>query len=189
MDTTRKKIVDIATQRFYEHGYFGTTMRDIAAGAEIQVGSIYNHFASKQDLLMHISLTATREMSAGAHREVSVHSDPEARLRAFVVWHVAFYTHHLQAARVAEEQLHALEPQNRQRIVNLRRLHAQFLRGLLESGQRELGWPEDDDAVIASTIGSMCTQVNTWYRHEIHLEPEKFGGIVTDFIMSGLKPR
>jgi AcrR family transcriptional regulator len=46
--------VDCAIGLFSKSGYFETSMRDIADAVGIQPGSIYNHFASKDEILRHI---------------------------------------------------------------------------------------------------------------------------------------
>lgn len=47
----RNDLVIAATFLFKEKGYHGTTMRDIARAINMQAGSPFYHFASKQDLL------------------------------------------------------------------------------------------------------------------------------------------
>lgn len=47
---TRAAIVDAAEASFREHGYRGTRIEEIAAQADVAVGSIYTHFGSKDGL-------------------------------------------------------------------------------------------------------------------------------------------
>lgn len=47
----RNDLVIAAAMLFKEKGYHGTTMRDIARAINMQAGSPFYHFASKQDLL------------------------------------------------------------------------------------------------------------------------------------------
>lgn len=44
------KIIEVATEQFYEHGFKATTMRDIANGAGIPVGLLYTYNKNKKDL-------------------------------------------------------------------------------------------------------------------------------------------
>jgi AcrR family transcriptional regulator len=48
--STRERILDAAEALFASHGFEGAAMRDIAAGANLNPASLYNHFASKQAL-------------------------------------------------------------------------------------------------------------------------------------------
>jgi AcrR family transcriptional regulator len=47
---SRQQIVSSAHRLFLEQGFHGTTMRQIAKTAGVALGSLYNHFADKDDL-------------------------------------------------------------------------------------------------------------------------------------------
>lgn len=73
----RDAILDAAVDRFERLGYHGTTMRDIARGADLTVASIYSHFSSKQQMLQDImvrvlsdglALTRSAVLRAGPDR-------------------------------------------------------------------------------------------------------------------------
>jgi AcrR family transcriptional regulator len=49
-DVTRLAIEDVAIELFMEQGYHATSMRQIAERAELALGGIYNHFASKDEI-------------------------------------------------------------------------------------------------------------------------------------------
>jgi AcrR family transcriptional regulator len=50
-DETKAKIVDTAMRLFEKHGYDATTMRAIAAEADVAVGNAYYYFPSKEHLI------------------------------------------------------------------------------------------------------------------------------------------
>lgn len=52
-DRTRR-ILEAASRLFRDHGYGAIRIEDIAAGAEVSVGTLYNYFANKGDLLLAI---------------------------------------------------------------------------------------------------------------------------------------
>lgn len=49
-ERTRQVILDAACALFLEHGYHGTSMRQIAGRAGLALGGIYNHFSGKEDI-------------------------------------------------------------------------------------------------------------------------------------------
>lgn len=49
--TKRTRILDCAERLFAGHGYHGTSVRDIAQSADVQLALVGYHFGSKQDLL------------------------------------------------------------------------------------------------------------------------------------------
>lgn len=53
-EQTRAQILNAAFQVFCEQGYHGASMRQIARGAGIALGGIYNHFASKEEIFLDV---------------------------------------------------------------------------------------------------------------------------------------
>ncbi len=56
-EQTRNLITDAAHHLFLEQGYHGTSMRQIAARAGVALGSIYNHFATKEAIFEMVFIT------------------------------------------------------------------------------------------------------------------------------------
>lgn len=50
-DETRQRVLDAAAEVFGRHGFEGARIAEIAREAGLSVGAIYNHYASKADLL------------------------------------------------------------------------------------------------------------------------------------------
>ncbi len=50
MASTREKLLDVAGKLFAEHGYDGTSVRDIIGAANVNLGAITYHFGNKQTL-------------------------------------------------------------------------------------------------------------------------------------------
>jgi len=184
---TDERIVSVATKLFYEKGYHATTLREIATGCDIKAGSVYNHFSSKQELLMQIVWTTTKDMLDGAKERLEGVEGAEPRLRCFLKWHVEFHAHQRLAALVADEQLIALSEENRARVVALRDEHQLVLEGLLKDGREADGWAIEDLPVIAIAVATMCTQVDTWYREGGRLSPEQIGDLLANFTIAALR--
>lgn len=49
---TRERIIDTATRLFYEQGYNLTGINQVIGEADVAKASLYQHFASKEDLLL-----------------------------------------------------------------------------------------------------------------------------------------
>jgi AcrR family transcriptional regulator len=60
----REQLLDIALRLFSRNGFDGTTVRDIAAEANVTDGLIYRYFASKDELLQEAITRARRVMHA-----------------------------------------------------------------------------------------------------------------------------
>ena len=62
---TRERILEVAQELLAAKGFEATTTRDIAHGAEIAVGTLFNYFTTKEAIVA----TLAAEAVAGAHRE------------------------------------------------------------------------------------------------------------------------
>ena len=70
-DETRKQILNAAAHLLRDQGYASTTTRQIADATGIKAGSIYYHFASKDDLLLEVLETGIRMVTDGVKERVS----------------------------------------------------------------------------------------------------------------------
>lgn len=62
--TTKEKIYNNAIELFALHGYHNLGMRDLAKSVGIRASSIYNHYKSKEDILLEIAHELMHELSA-----------------------------------------------------------------------------------------------------------------------------
>ncbi|MBC7194922.1 MAG: TetR/AcrR family transcriptional regulator [Caldisericia bacterium] len=53
-ESTKRKIVDVATNLFNENGYDATSIQDICNRAEISKGAFFHHFPTKEYLFLEI---------------------------------------------------------------------------------------------------------------------------------------
>src|SRR5436305_13990040 len=60
-EETRERILDAALTLFREKGFDETTMRDIAAKADVATGAAYYYFRSKEELVMAFYVRAADE--------------------------------------------------------------------------------------------------------------------------------
>lgn len=51
---TRRRLLDVASQLFVEHGYNAVSIRDIASATKLTKGAVYGHFHSKGQLLVEV---------------------------------------------------------------------------------------------------------------------------------------
>jgi AcrR family transcriptional regulator len=101
--STQERLVDAATRLFSERGYHAVGMRELADAVGVRPASLYNHFASKQELLFRIAHGTMTELREGALRAIEGEPDARARVRAWVVWHVTYHAQNRARAKVTDE--------------------------------------------------------------------------------------
>jgi AcrR family transcriptional regulator len=81
-DNRRRQLLDAAAHRFARQGFRATTIRDIAGDAGMLPGSLYYHFASKNDLLLAVYEEGVRRIAANVDRAVAGVTEPWGKLEA-----------------------------------------------------------------------------------------------------------
>lgn len=184
---TEQRILDAATALFYEKGYHGTSMREVAAAVGIKPASLYNHYPGKEDLLFRIAYGTMAELLAGGRSAIEPDAAPRDRLRALIVWHVVYHAEKRFQARIADEQLHALRAARRQQTQSIRDAYTNLFKSILDEGRDAEGWWVPSTPVITFAIGGMCTFVDTWYREDGELAAEEIAGLYAEFVLGALE--
>ncbi len=88
---SRREILDAAAHFFRQQGYRATTLRDIAATVGMKAGSIYYHFASKDEIVaavMNDGVDNVLRAVTGALEALPADTDPRTRLEAAIRAHL-----------------------------------------------------------------------------------------------------
>ncbi len=108
---TAQAIIEAAEQQFLEHGYGPTTLEAIADAADVAVGSIYSHFAGKDDLYLAVMERAVAELDAYETAALAPDLAPRDRLIALGDAYLRFALDHPRAFRLmafAQEDMSAV---------------------------------------------------------------------------------
>jgi TetR/AcrR family transcriptional repressor of nem operon len=82
--STRDRLVESTRELLRERGYTGTSPKAIQQRADAGQGSMYHHFAGKQDLALAAIERNNEEMTAVAERELSAPGTPYERIEAWL---------------------------------------------------------------------------------------------------------
>ncbi|HVE89635.1 MAG TPA: TetR/AcrR family transcriptional regulator [Burkholderiaceae bacterium] len=74
-------VLDAAAGLFAEKGYVATSMRDIAHACSMLPGSLYYHFAAKEDLLVAVYERGVQELLHNVRTAIAKESEPWMRLQ------------------------------------------------------------------------------------------------------------
>ncbi len=164
---TKQRILDTAIALFGERGTDSSTMRDLAAEVGIKAPAIYNHYASKEEVL-----AAAMEDILGRFfwgQVASLSEFPvEDWLEQIVIRHVRFQLLHRRLADANDALLNgpgkkeSLPAPVYRRIVGLQRdyseLFCALIRAAMPTADREQGM------MAGFAMAAMCDRVSGWYR-------------------------
>jgi AcrR family transcriptional regulator len=187
-ESTETRILKVATRHFYDRGYHGTTMREIAADCGMKAGSLYNHYTGKEELLFRIANDTMAELVDGAQTAVDQGTTPAQRLQGLVRQHVRYHAVNRLQAKVADDQLHALSQDRQAVVLKIRDGYERLVEEVIADGISEHGWAVADVKIVAFALLTMCTAVGTWFREDGRLSADQIADIYTDLAMAMLQP-
>jgi AcrR family transcriptional regulator len=134
----RARILEAATALFSEHGYADTKVADICERADVAQKTLFNHFATKQDVLREVAKAAFDELNVAVETARKQERTTSARLARFFA-HVA---EQMEAGGAMQRELvtelvHTVHGMP-EKSDHARRLHAAFdaiVREGLEAGE------------------------------------------------------
>ena len=185
---TADAIKQAGLKLIHKHGYEGMSLRLLATEVGLQQGSLYHHFATKQDLLFGL----IRDHMESLGRETdAVLPDESAgaleRLRCFIRHHLTYHVERQVEVFLGNSELRSLEPENRRVIVGLRQAYERRLIAILRAGEEEGVLEVVDVQTAAFAILAMLTGICTWYRPEGRVSVAELIEVHTTLILSGCK--
>lgn len=183
---TLAAIREAGLQLIYEHGYEAMSLRRLATEVGLQPGSLYNHIATKQDLLFDLVLNHMELLIERVDAELAAIEDPGARLKAFVAFHLTYHIERKREVFIGSAELRSLEPANRERIVDLRRAYEDRLCAILKDGATLDLFRIVDVRVSAYAILAMLTGICTWYDPDGRIDRQMLIDIHTALVLDGV---
>jgi AcrR family transcriptional regulator len=147
-----------------EHGYHGTTVREIAIRAGVSPAALYHHFASKQQVLATIMERGIEALLQRTRTALdAAGEDPVDRLRALVEVQVLFHLEDQRGTLLGTSELRALEEPvrstHRAKRLQQQRLFDAVVADGVAHGVFTTSQPEE----AARAIVVMCTGVAGWF--------------------------
>jgi AcrR family transcriptional regulator len=185
---TMEAIRKAGLRLIFEHGYEAMSLRQLAAEVGIQAGSLYNHIATKQELLFDLVQDHINELLRQLDRALQGKTGATERLRAFVVFHVTYHMNRKREVFIANSELRSLEPKNYEAIVALRGAYEQRLADILAEGVEEGAFEVADTQVAPYAIIALLTGLCSWYRPGGRLTKEAIVAAHEKLVLSGVMP-
>ncbi|MDP6346682.1 MAG: TetR/AcrR family transcriptional regulator [Alphaproteobacteria bacterium] len=160
-DSRRAALLDEAAWLFRQKGFHATSVRDIVSAVGMLPGSLYCHFANKEELLLAVYEIGIAEISRAVTAAVATESDPWRRFEAACGAHLEALLKSSDYPQVVVRVLPAEAPGARPRLVALRDSYEAVFRALID----DLPLPDgiDRDLLRRTVIGGL-NATTTWFR-------------------------
>ncbi len=183
---TAQAIRQAGVKLIYQHGYEAMSLRQLAAEVGLQSGSLYKYFDNKQSLLFDIVRDHMDDLMAQADAALAGLTDPMARLKAYVGFHLRYHMTRKAHVFIANMEIRSLEDEHRGQVVAMRRRYEGLLDTILRDGAAAGAFKVVDPRVSTYAIISMLTGICMWYRPDGRLSQDELVAIYTDLVTAGV---
>ena len=161
---SRAQVLATACDLFAAWGYRATSMKDIAQALSMRAPSLYNHVASKQDILVAIMNVAMDRALAALDEALEGVSDVSDQLRRATESLVLDFLRNPAEVTVTNNEVRNLDPANRAAIVAKRDVYAARVRAIIEDGCQAGRFDTTSPRLAAFAVLEMGNGAKSWFR-------------------------
>jgi len=184
---TRADVVAAAGRLFAEHGYHGTSMRDLGKELGLLGSSLYAHVDSKQDLLVDVVEEGSRLFETSAAAALISGGSAAERLGRLIAGHIDVVLDNLDVARTFLNEARMLDEEHRSRVLEVRDHYEESFRLVLQEGIDEGEFRNGLDPKTTSIfVLSILNAIERWYHPNGLLDRRGLVEELTSFVWAGL---
>ncbi|MFT4560281.1 MAG: AcrR family transcriptional regulator [Gammaproteobacteria bacterium] len=176
----RARLVEVASELFYERGFVGTTLDAVADKLEVNKPFIYQFFASKHEILAAVVEQEIRRtidlLSLTYQRETKA----PARLRSFVSAWVRENIEFRMIAMIFWQEQHHFAPETQEENRNLHKIFNLRLTDLIESGVKSGEFNVDNPRLAAFALIGLAQWIPRWYRPDGEFEVDEIAAYFSE---------
>lgn len=183
-------ILQAALEGFYDNGFHGTSVRDIARRVGVTIPALYYHHQSKEGILLALLEISTSDVLARAHTASADGGDDPCQQLTNVVEAIVLRMTTRSRLAALEGEVRYLSPENRQRYRVVRKGIEELALGIVAEGVERGLFSVADTAETTRALLAMCQSIPRWYHAEGKLSPEEVAGKYAEIALNtvGYKP-
>jgi AcrR family transcriptional regulator len=183
-----REICRIAARIFYEKGYDGASMQDIAEAVRLTKAGLYHHVGSKDRLLFEIMNYGMDILDETVLERVKDIADPREKLRQTIIGHIDLIVRarDLEITVILHEN-RSLKGALRKKINARKRNYIHYLEGLIGQVQERAGTrPAISPRLAAFALLGMINWLYQWFNPEGPTRQNELAEAYVDFFFRGL---
>jgi TetR/AcrR family transcriptional regulator, cholesterol catabolism regulator len=184
----RREICRTAARVFYEKGFDGASMQDIARAVKLTKAGLYHHIGSKDRLLFEIMNYGMDILEETVLQKARAIADPRERLQQTIAGHIDLIVRARDwELTVILHENRSLKGALRKKINARKKAYIHFL----EETIREVEQQSGREALIAPRLAAfaalgMINWLYQWYHAEGPIKQSELAEAYTDFFIRGL---
>jgi AcrR family transcriptional regulator len=184
-DRRLSEILAHATDVFDEKGYEGASMRDLSRASGMSLAGLYYYFESKEKLLYLIQRHTFTTILERLRRRLEGVTDPEARIRVFVLNHLEYFLANQKAMKVLSHEDEVLKNGQGAEIAGIKREYVRICVELLEELKQTRALDFSSRTAALSLFG-MMNWIYTWYKPRLDGGAEDLAQKMGDIFLRGV---
>lgn len=165
-------ILQAASEAFYEQGFHGTSVRDIASRVGVTVPALYYHHDNKEAILVAVLESAIHDLLPRGEAAIADgDGDPLHELANLVRCVALHVTVRAQLAALDSEYRY-LSADARSDYAEVRKQNELLMRGVVERGVASAAFVVGDAAEATRAILGMLQAITRWYDPSRSLTPD-----------------
>jgi AcrR family transcriptional regulator len=183
----RARVLDAAVELFAQHGYDGTSVRQVIARAGVAKGGFYHHFASKEALLYEVYGDLIGRQLTGMDEILARRLPPAETLRALIHDLVITTAASARPALVFWREMHRLSDARTEQYRRQRRRYHDAVRKLIRDAQAAGVFASIASAdTVTFTIFGYVNELPLWYRPTGRQRPAQLAAELADLVLAAL---
>lgn len=176
----RKTLVEAATRLFRQHGYRGTSMKDLADEVNLLKGSLYNHIGSKEELLQEMLSVSVTALADAVSEVRDSEKDVRVRLRRLIEAEIMVQAEHHDEMVVWLAERDRL-PESFAPISQQAREVGAFLVETIHEGIEAGVWTVPRPELAIAAIRGMLTGFVLWYSPDGRADAREIASSMADY--------
>jgi AcrR family transcriptional regulator len=184
-DRRLSKILVHATAVFYEKGYEGASMRDLARSSGMSLSGLYYYFESKEKLLYLIQKHTFSTIVERLRERLDEVSDAEQCIRVFILNHLEYFLINEKAMKVLSHEADVLKNGYGAEVAAIKREYYRICVGLLDDFKSAKGLDFSSRMAVLSLFG-MMNWIYTWYNPRVDADAAELSRGMGDIFLHGI---
>ena len=185
-DRRLSKILVHATAVFYEKGYEGASMRDLARSSGMSLSGLYYYFESKEKLLYLIQKHTFSTIVERLRERLDEVSDPEQCIRVFILNHLEYFLINEKAMKVLSHEADVLKNGYGAEVAAIKREYYRICVGLLDDFKSAKGLEFSSRMAVLSLFG-MMNWIYTWHNSRIDADAGQLASEMSEIFLRGVR--
>jgi AcrR family transcriptional regulator len=174
-----------ATEVFYDKGYEGASMRDLARASGMSLSGLYYYFESKEKLLYLIQKHTFSTIVERLREQLDEVSDPEQRIRVFILNHLEYFLADRKAMKVLSHEAEVLKNGFGAEIAAIKREYYRICVELLDDFKLAKRLEFSSRMAVLSLFG-MMNWIYTWYNPRVDAGAEELSRGMGSIFLRGI---